>query len=55
MIASTPRGSQAAETSGLDAPGTYEPPVVLATFQKQDLAEDLPENLTPHIHAVQNS
>lgn len=39
----------------LEAPRAYESPVMLATFQKQDLAQDLPENLTPHIHAVQNS
>lgn len=54
-MASTPRGSQPVAAGGLDVPGTYEPPVVLATFEKQALAEDLPENLTPHIHAVQNS
>lgn len=33
----------------------YEPPAVLATFEKDDLSAELPENLTPHIHAVQNS
>lgn len=33
----------------------YEPPVVLATFAKADLVKDLPENLTPHLHSVQNS
>lgn len=33
----------------------YDPPVVLATFSKADLVEDLPEDLTPHIHTVQNS
>jgi hypothetical protein len=37
------------------AAGGYEAPVVLATFAKQDLAEELPENLAPHLHAVQNS
>ncbi len=48
-------GSQVTVSEGLEAPCAYEPPVVVATFQKQDLAEDLPENLTPHIHAVQSS
>lgn len=33
----------------------YDPPVVLATFAKLDLVEDLPEDLTPHIHTIQNS
>uniref|UniRef100_UPI003F49774B hypothetical protein n=1 Tax=Pseudonocardia sp. CA-138482 TaxID=3240023 RepID=UPI003F49774B len=51
-MVSVPDGSQAVVD---DARGGYEPPVVLATFQKHDLAEDLPENLTPHIHAVQQS
>lgn len=52
-MVSTP--SQVMSEEAQEAGGTYEPPVVLATFQKQDLAEELPENLTPHIHAVQNS
>ena len=52
-MVSTP--SQVLAKEAPETGGTYEPPVVLATFQKQDLAEDLPENLTPHIHAVQNS
>lgn len=54
-MAPTPSGSQAAAADKREVQAAYEPPVVLATFQKQDLAEDLPENLTPHIHAVQNS
>lgn len=33
----------------------YDPPVVLATFAKADLVEDLPDDLTPHIHSVQDS
>lgn len=33
----------------------YDPPVVLATFAKADLVGDLPDDLTPHIHSVQDS
>lgn len=33
----------------------YEAPVVVAAFPKQELEQDLPEDLAPHIHAVQNS
>jgi len=33
----------------------YEPPTVVATFSKESLARDFPEDLTPHIHTVQNS
>lgn len=56
LMAPTPSESQSAVTV---MPGAaqraYEPPVVLATFQKRDLADELPENLTPHIHSVQSS
>lgn len=38
-----------------DPQEAYEAPAVVATFAKQDLADHLPENLTPHVHAVQNS
>lgn len=51
----TPSGSPAAPTGKREARDAYEPPVVLAAFRKQDLAEELPENLTPYLHAVQNS
>jgi hypothetical protein len=54
-MASTPSGSHTMAADSLEVPTAYEPPVVLATFQKRDLVEGLPENLTPHIHAVQNS
>lgn len=45
-------GGQAEVLVDLDS---YEPPAVLATFDKDDLSAELPENLTPHIHAVQDS
>ncbi|WP_019852746.1 hypothetical protein [Actinopolyspora mortivallis] len=32
-----------------------ERPAVVATFSKEDLVNDLPEVVTPHIHTVQNS
>lgn len=54
-MASTPGGSAAATTGKPETRVSYEPPVVLATFRKEELAEQLPENLTPHLHAVQNS
>lgn len=47
--------SQVTVGGAREAPCAYEPPLVFATFQKRDLAEELPENLTPHIHAVQAS
>jgi hypothetical protein len=38
------------------APATeYEPPTIVATFPKTDLVGELPEDLTPHVHATQNS
>lgn len=46
-------GESSAIQSGARA--AYEPPVVVAEFSKEDLVRELPENLTPHIHAVQNS
>lgn len=52
---STSTESQGIASDRPDAPGAYELPVVLATFPKQDLAEDIPENITPHIHTIQNS
>jgi hypothetical protein len=33
----------------------YEAPTVVATFAKADLLEELPEDLSPHIHTIQNS
>lgn len=54
-MSSTPSGSQATAPGRREDTKVYEPPVVLATFGKQDLAGDLPENLTPHIHSVQSS
>ncbi|MBB5157285.1 hypothetical protein [Saccharopolyspora phatthalungensis] len=33
----------------------YERPTIVATFAKSDLADELPEDLTPHVHATQNS
>ena len=33
----------------------YEAPAVMAVFPKDELIEELPEELAPHIHAVQNS
>lgn len=33
----------------------YERPMVVATFPKCDLANELPEDLAPHVHATQNS
>lgn len=38
-----------------DEPVQYEPPRIVASFPKQELEQDLPENLTPHLHAVQAS
>lgn len=55
LMAPTPSESQSAAAMPEAAQRAYEPPVVLATFQKRDLAEQLPENLTPHIHSVQSS
>jgi hypothetical protein len=55
VMASTPSGPHTMAADRLEVPTAYEPPVVFATFQKRELVEDLPENLTPHIHAVQNS
>ena len=55
VMAVTPSGSSAATTGKPVARASYEPPVVLAVFPKGDLAGELPENLTPHLHAVQNS
>jgi hypothetical protein len=55
-MASTPAGVQAVATSnGTEAVRGYEAPAVLAVFPKAGLVQDLPENLTPHIHTVQNS
>lgn len=47
--------SQALTTAESETENGYEPPEVLATFPRQDLIDDLPENLTPHVHAVQSS
>ncbi|MEU5847422.1 hypothetical protein [Saccharopolyspora shandongensis] len=33
----------------------YERLAVIATFPKRDLANELPEDLAPHVHATQNS
>lgn len=33
----------------------YEAPAVVAAFPREALEQELPENLSPHIHAVQNS
>lgn len=35
--------------------GTYEPPEVLATFSRGELAAYLPNEQMPHLHTVQNS
>jgi hypothetical protein len=37
------------------APAPYEAPLVVASFPKGDLLDALPEDLTPHIHTVQDS
>lgn len=34
---------------------SYEAPAVVAAFPREALEQELPENLNPHIHAVQNS
>jgi hypothetical protein len=54
-MTSTSSAAQITSNVATEPHGTYEPPVIVATFPKQDLAQELPENLTPHIHAVQNS
>lgn len=50
---------QAQNTPAADRPQNaaqqYEPPTVVATFSRSALAADLPEDLTPHMHAVQSS
>lgn len=33
----------------------YESPAVIASFARSELAEDLPEVITPHIHSSQSS
>jgi len=33
----------------------YESPEVLATFPKDELVADLPENIEAHMHAVESS
>lgn len=33
----------------------YQPPVVVASFARSELADELPENITPHIHSSQSS
>lgn len=34
---------------------TYETPAILATLDQAQLAGSVPEDLTPHVHASQNS
>jgi hypothetical protein len=34
---------------------SYEPPAVLASLDQEQLAGSVPEDLSPHVHAVQNS
>lgn len=33
----------------------YESPMIVASFAKDELTDQLPADITPHIHAVQNS
>jgi hypothetical protein len=33
----------------------YEPPAVLATFPKDELVAELPEDIEAHMHAVESS
>jgi len=38
-----------------DSFGEYEPPVVLVGLEQEQLAGSVPEDLSPHVHTVQNS
>lgn len=33
----------------------YEPPAILATIEQERLAGSVPEDLRPHVHAIQHS
>ncbi|MBF6339791.1 hypothetical protein IU450_28450 [Nocardia abscessus] len=37
------------------AKGSYDPPVVVASFARTELADELPQIITPHIHTSQSS
>ncbi|MGY1984294.1 hypothetical protein [Nocardia gipuzkoensis] len=33
----------------------YAPPIVVASFRRLELADELPEDIAPHIHSSQSS
>lgn len=47
--------SQSVPMSLPATPAAYEAPMVVATFSKAGLLDDLPEDLAPHIHTIQDS
>lgn len=51
-MTSTSRKPKATQARGSSR---YTPPTVLAAFSRQELADQLPENIAPHIHSSQSS
>lgn len=50
-----PKASKRLETTRGHRKPSYEPAIVVAAFGRSELADELPEVITPHIHSVQSS